>query len=176
MAMNDEKDEITFSDEAEEENSGVLLKKLREKLKVAEEKAQEYLTGWQKERAELANARRRDNEAQAEFLKFANEKLIVDILPVLDSFNVALEHAEGEMKKGVEQIRNQLVGVLEKNGVKEIKALGEMFDPNTAHAITMVPVEETGDDHKVVEVLQTGYSLNGRVIRPAMVKVGEFKS
>ena len=167
-------DDITISSEEENEDPKFLVKKLRERAKIAEEKAQEYLTGWQKERADLVNSRKRDEEDKKNFVKFANKNLISDLLPVLDNFDVALLHAEGETRKGIEQIRNQLINTLEKNGLKKFSPIDETFDPALAQAVTMVDVEEKSRDHKVVEVLQPGYILSDRLIRPAMVKVGKY--
>ncbi len=164
-------DDVVFEDNTE--NTGADYQKktdqLKAKIKELEEKAASYLDSWQRDKAEFINIRKRDESAQTEFVKFANEKLILDILPMMDNFDIALDHAEGEVKKGIEQIRNQLMSVLEKNGVKKFSPLGEDFDASKAHAVATVP----GDDGKVVEVLQPGYTLNDRVIRPAMVRVGE---
>ncbi len=167
----DYRDEVVYEDHLE--NTGADYKKkteqLKSKIKELEEKASSYLDSWQRDKAEFINVRKRDEQAQGEFLKFANEKLILDIIPVLDNFDIALSHADGEVKKGIETIINQLTTVLEKNGVKKFSPLGEDFDPSRAQAIATMP----GDDGKVVEVIQSGYSLNDRVIRPAMVKVGQ---
>lgn len=168
-------DDFIFEDNTEV--TGVDYKKktdrLKIKLKEAEEKAAKYLDSWQRDKADFINIRKRDEQAQKEFLKFANEKLILDIIPILDNFDIALAHAGGEVKKGIETIVIQLAGVLEKNGVKKFSPIGETFDPSRAHAVTVVPVEDKSDDHKVIEVVQAGYELNNKIIRPAMVKVGE---
>jgi molecular chaperone GrpE len=166
-------EDVVFEDNTEV-TGGDHQKKIAQvkvKLKEVEEKAASYLDNWQRDKAEFLNVRRRDQESQTEFLKFANEKLILEIIPVLDSFDSALTHATDnpEMQKGIEQIKNQLIGVLEKSGVKKFSPLGEVFDPARSMAIATVP----GEDGKVMEVIQAGYELNGKVIRPAMVKVAE---
>ena len=180
--MNDENDEITFSPEEEEdENSAGLVKKLRERVKVAEEKAQEYLTGWQKERAETVNTRKRLEEEKKEFVKYANENLITEILPALDSFDMAMGNKEEWAKlpqtwsKGMEYIHSQLISALESQGVKRIHPLGETFNPSEHDALATVETEDSKDDGKIVEVVQPGYSFNGKIIRTAKVKVAEFK-
>jgi molecular chaperone GrpE len=164
-------DDVVYEDHVE--NTGADYKKktdqLKVKIKELEEKASSYLDSWQRDKAEFINIRKRDEQAQGEFLKFANEKLILDIIPVLDNFDISLNHADGEVKKGIETIINQLTSVLEKNGVKKFSPLGEDFDPARAQAIATV----AGDEGKVMEVMQSGYELNGKIIRPAMVKVGE---
>ena len=186
-------DDVVFEDNTEVTGSDhqKKVKQLKERLKEAEEKAGKYLDAWQRDKAEFINVRKRDEQAQGEFLKFANEKLILEIITVLDHFDNALKHLDGlnrsegavartsqsgvlgETKNGVEQIRNQFISVLEKNGVTKFSPLGEVFDPARAEAIAMVAVENSNDDHTVMEVIQAGYELNGRVIRPAIVKVGE---
>jgi molecular chaperone GrpE len=177
-----EQDEvITFSGEEEEIDSHALIKKLRERLKNAEEKAQEYLTGWQKERADSVNARKRMEEEKKEFAKFANENLVMEILPALDSFDLAMANKKSwaalpqEWTKGIEYIYTQLLSALETQGVKRIYPLHEKFDPGVAEALDMIPVDNEDNDHKVLEVIQPGYSFHGKVVRTAKVKVGELK-
>jgi molecular chaperone GrpE len=168
-------DDVVFEDNTEV--TGIDHKKktdqLKARIKELETKSAEYLDNWQRDKAEFINARKRDEASQQEFLKFSNEKLVLDIIPVLDSFDVAIEHASevsDEFKKGIESISNQLLSILNKNGVQKFSPKGEDFDPSRAQAIGTVK----GDHGKVVEVIQVGYELNGKVIRPAMVKVGDF--
>jgi molecular chaperone GrpE len=155
------------------------IKDLRKKLADAEKKSQEYLTGWQKDKAEFINARRRDDEAKAEYLKFASAKTIEDILPVLDSFDMAMgnktlsENVPKEWKSGIESILQQLQTALGKHGVVSIGNVGDVFDPNLHHSIATVPADDKNPNGTIAEVLQKGYSLSGKVIRPALVKVFE---
>ncbi len=169
-------DDIVYDEEAELSTTEV-IKKLREKLKIAIEEKQGYLNNWQRDKAEFMNARRRDEEAKSEFLKFAKQSVIEDILPVLDSFDMAFnQNAEGvpkEWKAGVEGIYNQLAGILNKHDVKSFGAKGDEFDPNLHQSIGMVKTEDKLEDHKVADVLQKGYTLGGKVIRPAFVHVFE---
>lgn len=176
----EEKDgELDFSEE--EENLGALVKKLRERLKNAEEKAQEYLTGWQKERADSVNARKRMEDEKNEFAKFANENLVMEILPALDSFDLAMADKKSwaelpqEWTKGIEYIYTQLLSGLEAHGVKRIYPLHEKFDPSRDEALAIISVEREEDNHRVIEIIQPGYSFNGRVVRTAKVRVGELK-
>lgn len=177
--MKDEDQEITFSEE-EEENSSALIKKLREKLKQSEEKAAEYLIGWQKERAESVNIRKRMEDEKKDFAKFANENLITEILPALDSFDLAFSNKKSwaelpkEWTKGIEYIYTQLLGALESNGVKRVYPLGQTFDPLYHEALGTIAVEKDEDDHKVIEVVQPGYTYSGKTLRTAKVKVGEL--
>lgn len=179
--MQDENDDIDFSPEEEEENSNLLIKKLREKLRQSEEKAQEYLTGWQKERADVVNSRKRDEEEKKSFAKYANENLIMELLPALDSFDMAMANKEEWNKlpenwtRGMEYVHSQLISVLESQGVKRVYPLHQEFDPTHHDAIGTVVVEKESDDNKVMEVIQPGYTYHDKNIRTAKVKVGEFK-
>lgn len=125
--------------------------------------------------ADFQNFRRRVEKERKDIYAYANEKIVVDLLDVIDNFERALEHSKGNedsFAEGMGMIFKQFKGVLEKNGVVEIKALGEDFDPNYHHAVlTENSVEYSSG--KVTQVLQKGYMLNEKVIRPSMVKVAE---
>jgi len=124
--------------------------------------------------AEFENARRRAGREQQEFRDYATVDAIKSLLPVLDSFERALQvKAEaGDFRSGVELIYKQLQDALSKLGVRRIPAKGEQFDPRHHEAIELV---ETADapDHEVLEELQHGYKLKERLLRPAMVKVAK---
>lgn len=157
------------------------LDKLKAKLKESEAKKQEYLDGWQRARADFVNLRKRDEEEKKEFVKFASERLIDEIIPVLDSFEMAMgnkeawEKADKNWRLGVEYIYSQLKAVLERQGLSEINPIGLTFDVNRDEASEYVPVEKESENNIVVTVMQKGYTLNGKFIRPAKVKVGEYK-
>lgn len=163
-------DDIVIEDDPDLAASGGVEKKLRERLKESEAKAKEYLDSWQRAQANFANLRRRDEESKLEFIKFANLSLLGELIPVLDSFNIAL--AQGH--KDLEPLYNQLFSVLKSSGLEVINPIGEMFSPHEHEALAMVETDKEREDHHVLEVLQCGYKLNNRVIRPAKVKVGEF--
>ncbi len=164
-----------------EENALEMVKKLKEKLKKAEAEKQEYLTGWQRAKADLVNARKRDEADKQEFMKYANERLIEGIIPVLESFDMAIgnkeswEKVDKNWRVGVEYIYFQLKKVLADSGLIEVNPLGETFDINRDEATSYEPVEDAKDHHKVIAVVQKGYILNGRPLRPPKVKVGEKK-
>ena len=169
MGMNEEKDDVEFSDEGlddsvvAEEHMGDTVKKLRERLKDAEAKAKEYLDSWQRAQADFVNLRKRDEEDKTNFLKFANVGLIEELVPVLDALNSAVSHGE----KGAEQIQSLMLKTLKQQSLEEIDPKGETFDPSKHEAVGMQECDREEDDHKVLEVLQKGYSINGRIIRPA---------
>lgn len=149
-----------------EENQAEALVKLKLKLKEAEAKAKEYLDGWQRSQADFVNLRKRDEEAKIEFLKFANVDLILQLMPVLDSLSLAEGHAE--------PIYKQLVQILKSNGLEELNPMGETFNPKEHEAVSVIPTDKSEEDHKILEVMQKGYILAGKIIRPAKVKIGEF--
>jgi molecular chaperone GrpE len=122
--------------------------------------------------AEFDNARKRVAKEQQDFRDYALVDTIKSIIPVLDSFDRALQTypAKSEFHSGMELIHKQLVDALSKLGVKPISAKGEQFDPRYHEAIEMVDTEDA-DDQKVLEELQRGYRLKDRLLRPAMVKV-----
>ncbi len=180
--MKDQDEDVIFEEEGEEGNPALVIKKLRERLKKAEAEKEEYLTGWQKERAESVNLRKRAEEEKKEFAKFAKEGLIMEILPALDSFDMAFANKESWKQipetwtKGVEYIYTQLLSALEANGVKRIYPLNEKFDPNRDEALSTIEVEDEKENDKILEVVQPGYSFNGKMVRTTKVKVGEVKN
>jgi molecular chaperone GrpE len=129
----------------------------------------------------MINARKRDEAEKQEFIKFANERLIDELIPVLESFDLAMgnkevwEKVDKNWRVGVEYIYSQLKKVLADSGLIEINPIGETFDHNRDEATEYVPVEKESDNHKIVGVVQKGYILNGRAMRPPKVKVGEFR-
>jgi molecular chaperone GrpE len=164
-----------------EENASETIKKLREKLKKVESEKQEYLTGWQLAKADFINARKRDEADRTEFIKFANGQLIYDLIPVLEHWDMALNHKESWEKAdknwriGIESIFAQLKKALADNGLVEMDPVGEKFDHAKHEAISYEPVADEKLNHSVLAVIQKGYSLNGRILKAAKVKVGEFK-
>ena len=129
--------------------------------------------------AELINYRRRKDEEVSSMLKYANVDLVTEILNVVDNFERAVNHAEkstnDEVKKyneGINLIYTNLKSILQKFGVEEINNVGSIFNPNEEQALLTDCVEDK-DDEVVLEVLQKGYKLKDRVIRPASVKINQ---
>lgn len=125
--------------------------------------------------AEFDNARKRAAREREDYVRFANESLIRELLPVLDNFDRALQAAKGEANAaavtvGIELIQRELLRVLEKFGVTSFSAIGQPFDPERHEAIARV---QTRDHPEMTVVGETakGYMLNGRVLRPAVVSV-----
>lgn len=149
---------------------------LEEQLKKAELIAEEHHDAWLRARAEADNIRKRAQVDIANAHKYAIENFSSEILAVKDSLEAALaaENATTEsLKSGVELTLKLLSSVFEKFNLREITALGEKFDPHRHQAITVV--ESDGEPNTVISVMQKGYTLNERVIRPALVVVGKTK-
>lgn len=124
--------------------------------------------------AEFENARRRAAKEQQEFRDYAVADAIKSLLPVIDSFDRALQvkSGSGDVRSGVELIYKQLQDALAKLGVRAIPAKGEPFDPHYHEAIEMVGTSDAAD-HEVLEELQRGYKFKDRLLRPAMVRVAK---
>ncbi len=122
--------------------------------------------------ADFQNFKRRTEKEKSDIYAFANEKIVKELLDVIDNFERAIAAGTGGDKflEGMEMILKQLLAVLERAGVTEIKCLGEDFDPNFHNAV-MTEDSAQYESGKVIEVLQKGYLLNGRVVRASMVKV-----
>jgi molecular chaperone GrpE len=172
--------EFEFNDDGEEDLKKT-LKKLRADLKVAKKEKEEYLTGWQKERADFANFRKQEDDRKANYSESLREHILTRFLTVADSFNMAFANKEAwekvdeNWRKGVEYIYSQMNSVFEEHGVKELGIEGESFDPNIHQSMEMVPTDKKELDHKVAKVIQRGYKLGLRVLRPAKVNVYDFK-
>ena len=153
-----------------EETAESLLEKEKEKVE-AEKKRYVYLM------AEFDNYRRRVSQEKLELIDTASKGVINDLLPVVDNFERALKSlAESEASEsarmGTELIYKQLLDVLKKKGVTEIEAMGKELDTDEHEAVAQVPAPEEAQKGKVVDVIQKGYKLNGKVIRFAKVVIG----
>ncbi len=166
----DQEQDLKTEDEntTEEKENSLLEKEYEEKL--AETNGQLIRL-----QADFMNFRKRVEKEKKDTISYALEEFICTLLPVIDNFEKAMDiedNMEDPFYKGVEIIYKQLENVLESNNVKKIEALGTEFDPNVHHAVFMEDSEEY-DSGKVIEVIQTGYMLQDKVIRPAMVKVAK---
>lgn len=168
-------------DEAAAEDEERLANLTPEELVVEYEQAQENAHKFKDQavrlQAEMENLRRRTERDVASAHKYGSEKLIKELLPVVDSLErgLAIEISGPEVKavhEGMEMTMKMLLEALEKNGVKQIDPEGEPFNPEEAEAISMQPADGV-DPNTVMNVVQKGYSLNGRLIRPAMVVVSQ---
>lgn len=152
------------------------LPSTEELLRQAELKAQEHHDAWLRAKAEVENMRRRAQEDVAKAHKYAIESFASELLPVKDSLEATLaaENAALEaLRSGVELTLKQLTSVFDKSGLKEINPAGEKFDPHRHQAISMLPSDR--EPNTILNVLQKGYLLNDRVVRPALVTVAKGK-
>ncbi len=172
---NNEDEEIVVEDEiGENPDFQEKIKKVEEKLKQCRELKDEYLHGWQRAKADLINARKEDERRNQEFAKWANAYLISDLLPVLDSFNLALtSEKESNFSKGINLIKMQLEDALKKYGLEPIKSIGEKINLQFHELVAETQSEK--EEGIIVEEVQKGYLLNGKVLRPARVKVSKNK-
>ncbi len=150
------------------------IEALQQALAEEKERAEKYLSNWQRSQADLENYIKRSEQERLEIIEFANKALILDLLPILDDFERAFDSVPAELReqnwtKGIELIYNKLKSVLEAQGLAEIKAKGEAFDPYFHEAAARAD----GVDGMVVEELRKGYTLKGKLLRPSMVIVGQ---
>lgn len=147
------------------------LKKLVKGYKLADE----YLEHLKRLKAEFENYRKRITKEREELLKYANENLISELLPIVDNFERAFSeenknHDLNSFKEGVLLIKKQIVDLLVKRGLKEIDSVGKVLDPNLHHAMMQRNSQEHQED-VIIEELQKGYMLHEKVIRPSQVVV-----
>jgi len=153
------------------------IEKLQKALEKAEKERDSYLENYQRTFSEFNNFKKRNNSAIACAMKDGCADTVTMILPVMDNFERALEHAEDSsdeaLAEGVLMVYRQLSGILESLGVKEIPAMGEPFDPNIHQAIQQVEAEEGIAENTVVMVVQKGYMLGDKILRHSMVIVSK---
>ena len=164
-------DDVEIINEEEYESAKDKLKKLKDELKAVKSERDDYLAGWQRAKADFINARKDEEKARAEFVKFATEQVLREMLAVADSLLARRSLGEG----GEEPIYQQLLDILKKEGVEPIEALGEKFNPLEHEALEEKEVSDEKEDNMVVEESQKGYFIHNRVLRPSKVKVGIYK-
>lgn len=152
------------------------VEQLRSQAEQEREKAQSYYQNWQRSAADFQNYKRRVEEERSETARLANAALIINLLPLADDMERALKNVDTHIAgltwvDGIRIIYRKLQMLLEMAGVEEIAADGQAFDPSLHEAVS----EGSGEEGKVVAVVQKGYKLGDRVIRPAMVVVGHGK-
>ncbi|MBW2976341.1 nucleotide exchange factor GrpE [Candidatus Woesearchaeota archaeon] len=145
----------------------------KEKKPTDEEVIAELTETLQRLQAEFENYRKRIDKEKEEFVKYAKAELVYRLLPTLDAFEVALKNTNGGEKfiKGMEMVYAQLFSALQSEGLKPIEAFGKKFDPYM-HEV-MLKQKSDKEDGIILEELQKGYTLNGRVLRHSKVKVSE---
>lgn len=153
-----------------------LKNNLEEELKKYQAQCDEYLNGWKRAKADLVNFQKDETKRLEEVVKFANKEFLKDLIVVLDSFDLAI-NSLGESSatggdKGFQMIRIQLADVLKKHGLEAIKVEpGMPFDPERHEAL--LEIESDQPSGTIAEEIEKGYTLNGRVVRPARVKISK---
>jgi molecular chaperone GrpE len=166
-------DPVTVEDAEPDDEPGVAEgeQALVEELVATRRERDQYLDALQRLKAEFENSRKRWERERVRILETASERLVVELLPVLDNLDRALE-AEGDIHEGVRAIRDQLVAVLGKEGLLPLASDGQPFDPNVHEAVMGQPSEEH-EEGTILQTFQRGYALNGKPIRPAKVVVAK---
>ncbi len=165
------------------EKKGQENKKIKEtEAEMIARQKQEYQDLWNRYlrlQAEFDNYRKRSLQEKAEFIKFANQGFISELIGILDNFELSIKYADKKndfklMHQGVDMIIKQLHALLKSKGLEKINTIGEKFDPHKHDALEIVEDQDVDTD-TVVEELQPGYLLSGRILRPAKVKVAKPK-
>jgi len=161
----------------EKEKKQLNTEELERQLKECQKLKDEYLIGWKKERATFLNYKKEEAIRISELKKFGNEESISKILPILDVIYVAEKKLprnleENQWAQGILRIKTQFLDILEKQGIEEIKCLGEKFDPNFHEIVG--EVEKRGFEPEIIiEEVKRGYLFHGKVLRPARVKISK---
>jgi len=175
-----------------EEKGKLTLEELEKKLEECQQLKEEYLAGWQRERADFLNYKKEEIERFGEIIKYADVGLVLKILPILDNFEISEKKLSENLKvdelrssspfadarvndeniKGLLQIKTQIKDFLKKQGVEEIKSVGERFNPNFHEVVEEVEVKDK-EPGTIIEEIQKGYKIHGKVLRPARVKVAK---
>lgn len=164
-----ESNEVTEGRDGQAEDVETLQKALTEES----ERAEKYLASWQRSQADLANYKQRSEQERRETIEFANSALISSLLPVIDDLDRAMVSVPTGLEKsswteGIRLIYNKFKTILRSQGLTEIEARGEPFDPRLHEAV----MQQEGEEGVVVDETQKGYKLRDRVIRPSLVIVG----
>ena len=164
--------EETQAEATEETQTEAAGESVEERLAAAEARAEEHLNDLKRVAADFDNFRKRAAREREETITFANERLVKELLPVLDDLSRALqaaeEHEEATLEEGVRLVHRQLADVLTRAGLAEIETEGQ-FDPHVHEALLSQPSD--AEEGSVIEVIQKGYRLGDRVLRPARVVV-----
>ncbi|OGZ01165.1 MAG: nucleotide exchange factor GrpE [Candidatus Liptonbacteria bacterium RIFCSPLOWO2_01_FULL_45_15] len=149
---------------------------VEEKLAEAEKQRDEYLAGWQRAKADFLNYKKDEGKRFEDLIRFANEDILEELIGVLDSFDLGLAALEkaGPVEKGVYMVRSKLDNVLKQRGLEILSVkIGDKFDPSLSEA--MVEIESEQPVGTILEIIESGYKLRDKILRPARVKVSKGK-
>lgn len=168
--------EFVYNEDGEEDLKAT-LKKLRKDIKEARKEKGEYLDGWQRAKADYQNYKNAEGERLVSYATNTKERLVESLLPALDSFDMAMsnkkswEKVDANWRTGVEYIYNQFMTSLSDNGITTIDKVDVAFDPNLHQSIETTDTEDESKDHTIARIIQKGYKMGDRIIRPARVVV-----
>ena len=150
------------------------ITELKAQLEQKDEQIQENIDRLKRLQADFDNFRRRSRQEKEDLSAHVTQNIIKELLPLIDNFERALSADDSQdgtsLKEGIDMINKQFISILEKNGLEKINCVGEQFDPNFHEAIMRVE-DADKEDGAIAEELQKGYMVQGKVIRPSMVKV-----
>lgn len=167
---------VDLDDEGNEKSLQTKIKELRTKLKEVEKERNEYLDGWQRAKADAINQQKDAEARQKDFSFFATQKLLLEMIPVMDSFQMAMANKEAwnsvdaNWRIGIEYIKSQLESVFSNHGLTVFGQVGDIASPEIYTSIETVLTEDSSLDGKVAEILQYGYKLKDKIIREAKCK------
>ena len=169
LSESEEKREELIDESVEDEG----IEGLRRALAEERAKAEANLAGWQRAQADFSNFKKRSEQEREDFTRFANANIMLELLPILDDLERAIEHIPAKLASlawvdGVSLIYRKLRATLESQGLTQIEALGKPFDPGFHEAVR----QDKGEEGIVIEEIRKGYQLHDKVIRPTMVVVG----
>ncbi len=167
---------VDLDEEGNEKGMQTKLKDLRNKLKEVEKERNEYLDGWQRAKADAINKQKEAEARQKDFAVFANQKILLELIPVMDSFQMAMNNKEAwaavdaNWRVGVEYIKSQLESVFEAHGLSVFGKVGDIANPETYSSIETMHTDDPQKDGTVAEMLQYGYKLKDKIVREAKCK------
>jgi len=178
----EEEDNVELVSEDADSMLSEKLSKLKRELKTCSRDRKEYLEGWQRAKADLINTKRILEQEHKEKMQHMEEEILLDLLPVLDSFEMAFadkktwESVNADWRIGIEHIYNKFVEVLAGHGILSIDPKEERFDPKMHESVEVIPTKKKSEEGLIVHVLQKGYRLRNRIVRPAKVKIATYVS
>ena len=176
--------DITYIDSTEDGEAlptKDIVKKLREEVKKLQKEKEEYLTGWQRAKADYINLQKDMDNTRLNASISAKERMMNNLIPALDSFEMAFSNKEAwdkvdeNWRKGIEYIYQQLMTSLSNSGVEKIDSINIPFNPIFHESLEVIATNEKEKDHTIEKIIQSGYKLGERVVRPAKVNIYEFK-
>jgi molecular chaperone GrpE len=175
-------DELVFEDEfVKDQKTSDKVRELKRELDLANKERMKHLEDLQRAKADFINMRRRDEADRDRFLKLSKEEILVQLLPIMDSFESAYKEESwketpNNFRKGIEMIAGQLKTILQNNGVVAIDSvIGAQFNPALETAVGTEKTTKEVEDHTIAEIIQTGYMLHDKVLRSPKVSIKEFQ-